>query len=58
MWGLQYRKDTDILERVQQRATMMEGLKHFSYEERLGLLGLLSLEEGKLQEFSSVYINI
>ena len=35
-WAPQYKRDMDILERVQQRATkMMKGLEHLSYNERL-----------------------
>ena len=35
-WGPQYRKDVELLEQVQRRATeMIRGLKHLSYEEGL-----------------------
>ena len=35
-WGAQYRKDMELLEGVQRRATeMIRGLEHLSYEERL-----------------------
>jgi len=45
-WSPHYRKDKDLLERVQHRFTrMFSHLRHLEYEERLNILGLWSLEE-------------
>ena len=51
VWACLFKKDRDLLERVQQKAIkMIKNLEHLPYEERLSNLGLFSL--GKTEEGS------
>jgi len=49
-WTRQYKRNMDMLERAQKRATKMpKGLKQLTYEEKLKELGLFRVGEEKAQ---------
>ena len=49
MWRPQYRREVDLLECVQRKTTsMVQWMKHISYEDRLRELRLFSLKNTRL----------
>ena len=58
MWSPQYRRDVELVEHVQRRATkMIQGMDHLSYEDRLRELGLFSLEKTARSPDSSLSVS-
>jgi len=50
LWSPQHRKDMELWEWVQRKATkMIQGLEHLSYEDRLREMGLFSLQKRRLR---------
>ncbi|KAJ7416497.1 hypothetical protein WISP_70778 [Willisornis vidua] len=57
-WAAHYKKDIEVLERVQGRGIeMVKGLEHKCYEEQLRELGVFSLEKRMLRETSASLYN-
>ena len=50
VWSSQYRRDVDLLDRVQRRAAnMIQGMEHLSFEDTLRELGPFILEKRRLR---------
>ena len=50
VWSPNFEKQVDILERVQRRATkLIPSIRHFSYDDRLKAIGIMSLRKRRLR---------
>ena len=59
IWSVPYRRDVDLLEHVQIRATkMIQEKKHLPYKDRLRELGLFSLQRRNLERPDSRFFSI
>lgn len=57
-WAPQYKKDTELPERVQQRtANTIRGLEHPSYKKKLEELSLLSMEKKRQRSYQCTQIS-
>jgi len=57
-WAPLYKRNVDVLEKLQQRAMkMIKGLEYLSYKDWLRNVGLFILEKRRLRRIFSMYTN-